>query len=201
MRKAVMMGAALALCVAVGGAADAADKGAKKGKLTVTSAEVKEGKQIANEQVYKGFGCNGDNISPAVSWSKGPAGTKSYALTVYDPDAPTGSGFWHWVVYNIPADVTSIPKGAGDASKNLMPAGAVQSRTDFGVPGWGGPCPPAGDKPHHYQFRVFAVDTDKLAFGPNAAPDANTSAAVIGFLLHFHTLAEGKLTGVYSRAK
>jgi hypothetical protein len=131
------------------------------------------------------------NVSPALSWSGAPAGTKSFALNIYDPDAPTGSGWWHWVVFNIPPATTSLPKGAGDVKKKLMPKGAIQSRTDFGADGYGGPCPPAGDKPHHYQITVFAVDVDKL-------PDANNdtaSAALVGFDLHFHTLAKATLTG------
>jgi len=195
MRKLLMLSVALALGVLAGGPADAAKKKPAAAKLTVTSGEVLPGKIIAEEQVFKGFGCTGGNISPSISWSGAPAATKSFAVTAYDPDAPTGSGFWHWVVFNIPANVTSLPKGAGDVSKNLMPAGAVQSRTDFGVPGWGGPCPPQGDKPHHYVFRVFAVDVDHLDL------NSDTSAAIVGFMLHFHTLAEGKVVGLYSRAK
>jgi Raf kinase inhibitor-like YbhB/YbcL family protein len=163
--------------------------------LTLTSPDIKEGATIANEQVFKGFGCTGNNISPALSWSGAPAATKSFAVSIYDPDAPTGSGFWHWVVFNIPANVTSLPKGAGDAKKKQTPKGAIQSRTDFGSDGYGGPCPPSGDKPHHYQITVFAVDVDKL---PDAK-DHNASAALVGFDLHFHTLAKSTVTGVYGR--
>jgi len=163
--------------------------------LTLTSADIKEGASIANEQVFKGFGCTGGNLSPALSWSGAPAATKSLAVSIYDPDAPTGSGWWHWVVFNIPAATTSLPKGAGDVAKKLMPAGAIQSRTDFGSDGYGGPCPPAGDKPHRYQITVFAVDVDKL---PDATSDA-ASAALVGFDLHFHTLAKATLTGLYGR--
>jgi Raf kinase inhibitor-like YbhB/YbcL family protein len=163
--------------------------------LTLSSADVSEGATIGNEQVFKGFGCTGSNISPALSWSGAPAGTKSFAVTVYDPDAPTGSGWWHWVVFNLPPSATSLPKGAGDPKKNLLPKGAVQSRTDFGSDGYGGPCPPTGDKPHHYQITVFAVDVDKL---PDATDDS-ASAALVGFDLHFHTLAKVTLTGLYGR--
>ncbi len=129
--------------------------------LTLTSPDIKEGATIVNEQVFKGFGCTGNNVSPALSWSGAPAATKSFAVTVYDPDAPTGSGFWHWVVFNVPASVTSFPKGAGDTKKKLLPKGAIQSRTDFGSDGYGGPCPPSGDKPHHYQITVFAGEIDR----------------------------------------
>jgi len=162
--------------------------------LTLTSPDIKEGGTIANEQVLTGFGCSGGNISPALSWSGAPAGTKSFAINMLDPDAPTGSGWWHWVVFNIPASTTSLPKDAGNLKKRkLMPKGAIQSRTDFGTPGYGGPCPPAGDKPHHYQITVFAVDVDKL---PIAIND-KASAASVGFDLHFHTLAKATLTGLF----
>jgi Raf kinase inhibitor-like YbhB/YbcL family protein len=163
--------------------------------MSLTSAEVKDGGTIANEQVFKGFGCTGNNVSPSLSWSGAPSGTKSFAVTIYDPDAPTGSGWWHWVVFNLPASVTSLPKGAGDVKSKLMPKGAIQSRTDFGSDGYGGPCPPPGDKPHHYQITVFAVDVDKL---PDAKNDT-ASAALVGFDLHFHTLAKASLTATYGR--
>jgi Raf kinase inhibitor-like YbhB/YbcL family protein len=186
-RKLLMLGAGLALGVLTAGAASAA-------KLSVTSPDIASGKAISDEQVFNGFGCSGKNVSPALSWSGAPAGTKSFAVTVYDPDAPTGSGFWHWVVFNIPPSTTSLPKNAGDVKANLAPKGSVQSRTDFGVPGWGGPCPPPG-KAHRYIFTVFAVDVDHID------ATADTSAAVIGFNLHFHTLAKGSLTGKYGRSK
>ena len=143
--------------------------------MTLTSPDIAPGATIANEQVANVFGCTGGNLSPALSWSGAPKDTKSFALSVYDPDAPTGSGFWHWVVFNIPPDVTSLAKNAGDPKGSAAPKGAVQSRTDFGVPGYGGPCPPKGDAPHHYHFTIFAVDTPKLD------GDENISAAVVGF--------------------
>jgi Raf kinase inhibitor-like YbhB/YbcL family protein len=169
--------------------------GASAQSLSLTSPDIKDGATIANEQVFKGFGCSGNNISPALSWSGAPAATKSFAVTIYDPDAPTGSGWWHWVAFNIPSSVTSLPKDAGDTKKKLMPKGAVQSRTDFGSDGYGGPCPPPGDKPHHYEITVFAVDVDKL---PDAK-DHSASAALVGFDLHSHTLAKSTLTGLYGR--
>ena len=165
--------------------------GAGAQSMTVTSPDIKDGATIANEQVFKGFGCTGENKSPALSWSGAPSATKSFAVTIYDPDAPTGSGWWHWVVYNIPAGTTSLPKNAGDPAAKLVPAGAIQGRTDFGVGGYGGPCPPPGDKPHHYHITVFAVDVDKLP------ADENASAAYVGFNLHFHTLAKASITGRY----
>jgi Raf kinase inhibitor-like YbhB/YbcL family protein len=161
-------------------------------KLTLTSPQITQGKTIAAEQVFNGFGCTGMNVSPALSWSGAPAGTKSFAVMVHDPDAPTGSGFWHWVVYDIPADTKSLPADAGDPSKKLMPAGAVQARTDFGTPGYGGPCPPPG-KPHHYHFRLYALKVSKLAVPPDA------TAALIGFNVNANKLAEADLVGLYGR--
>jgi Raf kinase inhibitor-like YbhB/YbcL family protein len=163
--------------------------------MTLTSTDVSEGATIKEAQVANVFGCKGANYSPALSWSGAPSDTKSFALTIYDPDAPTGSGFWHWVVFNIPPTVTSLPREAGDIKKKLMPKGAIQSRTDFGTDGYGGPCPPQGDKPHHYIFTVYAVDEDKLQF----AKDHNVSAAVVGFELHFHAKAKASFTAMYGR--
>jgi Raf kinase inhibitor-like YbhB/YbcL family protein len=163
--------------------------------MTLTSADIKEGATFANEQVFKGFGCNGGNVSPSLSWNGAPGAAKSFAVTIYDPDAPTGSGWWHWVAFNIPPETTSLPKDAGDVKKKLMPKGAIQSRTDFGTDGYGGPCPPPGDKPHHYQITVFAVDVDKLPDAKNAS----ASAALVGFDLKSHTLAKATLTGLYGR--
>src|ERR1700694_74243 len=188
MTRLAVWGAAFGVCALGAGAANAQS-------MTLTSADIKEGGTIANEQVFKGFGCTGGNLSPALSWSGAPANTKSLAVSIYDPDAPTGSGWWHWVVYNIPAGTTSLPKGAGDVKKKLMPKGAIQSRTDFGADGYGGTCPPPGDKPHHYQITVFAVDVDKL---PDAKNDM-APAALVGFDLHFHSLAKATLTGLYRR--
>jgi Raf kinase inhibitor-like YbhB/YbcL family protein len=163
--------------------------------MKLTSAEITNGATIKNAQVFNSFTCTGDNISPSLSWTGAPKETKSFVITVYDPDAPTGSGWWHWVVINIPPSTTSIPKNAGDPKANLLPAGALQTRTDFGAPGYGGPCPPKGDKPHHYHFTVFALDEDKLQFAQND----QASAALVGYELHFHTLAKASLIGRYSR--
>src|ERR1700687_6135346 len=117
------------------------------GTFTLASTDISTGGQIAGQQVFNGFGCKGGNVSPALSWSNPPAGTRSFALLMHDPEPPTGSGWWHWIVYNIPATVSSLPAGAGDPQKNLLPAGTVQGRTDFGTPGYGGagspPRPPA----------------------------------------------------------
>jgi Raf kinase inhibitor-like YbhB/YbcL family protein len=162
------------------------------GKFTLVSPDIGQGKTISDDQVFNAFGCKGKNLSPALFWSNPPAGTKSFAIMVHDPDAPTGSGFWHWVVYNIPADTDKIPAEAGDVKKKGMPVGAVQGRTDFGTFGYGGPCPPPG-KPHHYHFRVFALKVPKLEV------PADATAALIGFNVQANKLAEADLVGLYGR--
>lgn len=157
-------------------------------KLKVEGLE--KGNKIAAKNVFDGFGCSGENVSPALSWTGAPAETKAFAVTVYDPDAPTGSGWWHWVVYNLPADTTSLPEGAGAAAGKL-PSGAQQGRTDYGKPGYGGPCPPPG-KPHRYVFKVFALKA------PIEVP-ADASAALIGFNLNANKLGEASVTAKYGR--
>ena len=161
-------------------------------RFILTSSDISDGGTIANAQVFNEFGCKGGNISPALSWSGAPAETKSFALLVHDPDAPTGSGWWHWIVYNIPAGTTSLPAGAGDPKKGLMPAGAVQGRSDYGTVGYGGPCPPPG-KPHHYNFKLYALKVPKLEVPEGA------SAALVGFNVRAQSLGEAQLTGMYGR--
>ncbi len=149
--------------------------------------------QLSNEQVFNGFGCKGDNISPALSWSNAPKGTKSFALTVYDPDAPTGSGWWHWVVFDIPANITSLVKNSGDIKSMLMPKGAIQGVTDFGKAGYGGACPPVAHKAHKYIFTIYALDTDKLGLDKKASP------ALVGYYLNLHVLGKASIVGYYDR--
>lgn len=151
---------------------------------------------IGNKFVFKGFGCEGENVSPALVWKAPPAGTKSYALLVHDPDAPTGgAGWWHWVVYNLPVATMSLPQGAGSVDGGRLPAGAVQQRTDFGAPGWGGPCPPPGDKAHRYVFTIYALKVDKLDI-----PDG-ASASLVGFMVNANTIGKATLVGKYGRKK
>jgi len=159
----------------------------------LSSPEIKPGARMADQQVFKGFGCAGGNVSPELVWHGAPKGTKSLAVTVYDPDAPTGSGWWHWVVFNLPADSTGLKQGAGDPKAGLMPAGTVQSRTDFGQTGYGGPCPPVGDTPHHYIFTVYALKVDTLPL------DENSPAAMVGYYLHQNLLGKATLMGRYGR--
>src|SRR5260370_18713431 len=139
--------AKLAIRIAALGLSVLSASGADAQSMTLTSAGLKEGATISNEQVLNGYGCSGGNLSPALSWSGAPPGTKSFAVSIYDPDAPTGSGWWHWMVFNIPPGTTSLPKGAGDVTKKLMPKGAIQSRNDFCGYGYGGPLPAAPQKP------------------------------------------------------
>jgi Raf kinase inhibitor-like YbhB/YbcL family protein len=151
--------------------------------------------QISSDQVFNGFGCSGNNISPQLSWQNAPAGTKSFAVTAYDPDAPTGSGWWHWVVFNIDKSVDNLKTGASSSGKgkSAMPVGAVESVTSFGTKGFGGACPPQGDKAHRYIFTVHALDIEKLDIDPEAR------AELIGFNLNSHTLAKASVMAYYSR--
>lgn len=157
------------------------------------SPDIRPGEQIADKYVLNGFGCEGGNVSPALSWKNAPKGTKSFAITAYDPDAPTGSGWWHWVVFNLPADTTSLAQGAGGPGDAKLPRQAIQGRTDFGKPGWGGPCPPKGDKPHRFIFTVFALKTDKIEL------DENASAALVGYMLNVNSLAKASFTAKSAR--
>jgi Raf kinase inhibitor-like YbhB/YbcL family protein len=166
---------------------------AHAGGFTLTSPDVEEGGTIAKEQVFNAFGCTGENVSPALSWTGAPSDTKSFAVTLYDPDAPTGSGWWHWVIFNIPESVAELPKGAGDPASGKAPAGSVQSRTDYGTPGYGGPCPPEGDSPHHYIFTVYALNTDHLDI------DKSASGAMVGFNLHATMIDKATLSATYGR--
>lgn len=164
--------------------------------LILTSESFQEGGILDTAHVLSeafGFGCNGGNLSPQLAWRGAPAGTESFAVTCFDPDAPTGSGFWHWVVANIPPNVTQLPLGAGDPASGKMPAGALEVRTDFGKPGYGGPCPPQGANVHRYIFTLHAVGQKVLPVS------ADTSAAVVGYYLNFNTLEKASLIALYRR--
>ncbi|KOR27908.1 hypothetical protein TI03_05900 [Achromatium sp. WMS1] len=159
--------------------------------FTLISADL--GGQLTEKQVFSGFGCSGQNISPALTWINAPNNTKSFAITVYDPDAPTGSGWWHWVIFNIPTTVNKLPQNAGNIAAKLAPAGSIQSKTDFGTPGFGGACPPKGDKAHRYIFTVYALNTAELQLDMNASP------AMIGFVLNNAAIAKASLIAYYQR--
>jgi Raf kinase inhibitor-like YbhB/YbcL family protein len=162
--------------------------------LMVTSASFEDGDALPQAHVFDDWGFTGGNTSPQLSWSRGPEGTKSYVVTCFDPDAPTPSGFWHWVVVGIPADVTELDEGAGAEGGSNLPEGAFHVATDYGTKAFGGAAPPAGDRPHRYLFAVSALDTDDLGI------DDSVSAAVAAFNTGFHTLARGVLTGIYQNA-
>lgn len=158
--------------------------------FTVTSTDypVEQGKLIPAKFIHTGIG--GENTSPELSWSGAPEGTKSYAVTIYDPDAPTGSGWWHWLVFNLPASVTSLATGA---SASGLPAGTVQSRNDYDEEGYGGPYPPEGHGDHRYIVTVYALDVEKLDIPASIPP------AQVGFNLHFHTLGKAQLVAKFGR--
>jgi Raf kinase inhibitor-like YbhB/YbcL family protein len=159
--------------------------------LTVTSAVFHDGETVPRSAVFDDFGCTGNNESPDVAWSGAPAGTKSFAVTIYDPDAPTTVGFVHWVLFDIPRNVTSLAAGAG--SHDDAGVGATQGFTDYGFSRYGGPCPPPGDPPHHYHLAVYALDVDKLG------PDSTTTYAKFRFMIRGHVLASGGIVAVYGR--
>ncbi|MDO5570070.1 MAG: YbhB/YbcL family Raf kinase inhibitor-like protein [Bacteroidales bacterium] len=143
------------------------------------------------EQVAKE--CGGENVSPQLSWINAPKGTKSFAITIHDKDAPTGGGFWHWIIFNIPPKIQTIPSGAGDPTKNLIPFGSAQSKNDYGYYGYGGPCPPVGTGDHQYLITIFALDIDKLD------ADKDTLANEIGFNLWSHTIKKASIVLYYRR--
>jgi Raf kinase inhibitor-like YbhB/YbcL family protein len=157
--------------------------------FTVASEDIAHGETLGAKQLFNGMGSTGDNLSPQLEWSGFPAETKSFAVTCYDPDAPTGSGFWHWLVIDLPASVTSLPAGAGVAG--ALPGHAFHVRNDFGTKDFGGAAPPPGDAPHRYVFAVHAVDVETLGI------DSDVSPAVAGFNLRFHTIARAVIVPVY----
>lgn len=156
------------------------------GTFTVTSTDVRDGEPLTEDHTFAG-----GNASPQLSWEGFPAETKGFVVTCFDPDAPIPSGFWHWVLVNLPATVTELPTGAGDGKD--LPTGAFHVRNDFGAKTYGGAAPPQGDRPHRYYFVIHATDVDALEV------DADASPAVIGFNLAFHTLARAILTPTYQQ--
>ena len=163
------------------------------GEFKLSSSSLTPEGMLPNAHVLHGFGCSGQNLSPALAWHDLPEGTRSLALTMYDPDAPTGSGWWHWVLVNIPVTAQGLVQGAGDPQAKLLPAGVRQVRTDFGEPGYGGACPPAGDRPHRYIFTVHALKTDRLDL-----PD-NATAALAGFMINANAIGKTSLIVRYGR--
>lgn len=160
-------------------------------QLMLQSPDMTPGGTIALDHVYDESGCHGGNISPALLWSHPPAGTRSFAVLMLDPDAP-GGGWWHWAVFDIPASVTSLRAGAGDPARHLLPAGAIEVRNDFGSSGYGGPCPPPGP-PHHYRLMLYALRLAKLGLG------ANASAAQVAARARANALGATEIVGIYGR--
>ncbi len=158
--------------------------------FTLTSKDIAHGEFMSKNQEFQGFGCTGKNQSPQLSWSGAPEGTKAYALLVHDPDAPTGSGWWHWQVINIPANITTLKTGAGN--NNQMPKGSQQISNDYGFKGFGGACPPNGHGAHRYQFTIHAL-SQKLEL------PADPSGALTGYMVKAHSLAESTIEALYKR--
>jgi Raf kinase inhibitor-like YbhB/YbcL family protein len=184
-RKVLAMGLGLVAMITTG--CGGSDAQAQTPVFTLSSPDLASG-TFPQTFILNGFGCTGGNVSPELRWEHAPAGTKKFAITMYDPDAPTGSGFWHWAVYNIPATATGLPRGVGNVA-SALPAPAFGGNTDFqdtgatGVNGnYGGPCPPVGDKPHRYVFTVYAYGVDDLAAA--AGVPKTGSAALYGFVLN-----------------
>lgn len=163
------------------------------GGFILSSTEIKANSMIPIRFEYNGYGCKGDNRSPELSWSGAPKSTRSFAVTIHDPDANNGAGWWHWVVINISANVHSLPANAGAVNSTILPAGAEQVHSDFGIAGWGGPCPPKGDKPHHYVFTVYALKTAKLELPVRA------TAAQADALIQDNTIAKARFVARYGR--
>ena len=161
--------------------------------FTLSSEHFLQGKKLSNTQLFDGFGCQGDNLSPALYWQGAPKNTKSFAITLYDPDAPTGSGFWHWTVLNIPHNISNLSLDAGNINNKKLPLGARQIRNDYGTKSFGGACPPEGDNPHRYQLTIYALDTQKIELPADASP------ALAGFMIHQHQIASTQITAHYMR--
>ena len=158
----------------------------------LTSDDVADGQMLSAAQVANFMGYSGENVSPQLSWSGFPAETRGFAVTVHDPDAPTGSGFWHWLALNIPASVNGLVTGAGAEGSDLLPEGVLQLRNDAGTRGYVGAAPPAGDRAHRYVHTVHALDVDHLDV------EADSSPAFAGFNLRFHTIARAQIVPVFA---
>ena len=160
---------------------------------TFTLSSKTLGGEATLKEEFNGFGCMGENESPQLSWKNAPEATKSFAITMYDPDAPTGSGWWHWIVFDIPTSTTELVANAGDIKLNLTPEGTIQSITNYGAQGYGGPCPPQGHGLHQYIITVYALKTDTLGL------DKNTNPAIVGYYLWNNTLAKASIVSYYKR--
>ncbi|MCL1466749.1 YbhB/YbcL family Raf kinase inhibitor-like protein [Argonema galeatum] len=186
MPKKLIISTLVAVALAISGLLAAASP------FTLRSAQFSEGKNLPLSMVYRGYGCTGNNISPELTWSGEPAGTKSYAITFFDPDASTGVGWWHWTIFNIPGNVHKLAANAGKPGTNLAPSGSKQGYTDYGNSEYGGPCPPAGDS-HGYVFTIYALNVNSLPIGSEA------TGAMLNVSMKEHILAKATLKGRYGR--
>lgn len=166
---------------------------ANVGAFALTSSDIAEGQTMKDKFVFNSHGCKGQNMSPALSWTDAPQGTKSFAVTVFDPDARDGKGWWHWVLINIPGKLSALPEGFGVMGIFNFKDNSHQLKTDFGTPGYGGPCPPVGDKPHHYIFTLYALKTEAAKVQDDLDPEG------IDKLLKQQAIGEAKLTALYGR--
>ena len=163
------------------------------GSLTLSSNDIAQGEFMAKSQEYNGFGCSGGDLSPHLKWTNVPQGTKSFAITAYDRDAPTGSGWWHWQVVNIPKSVTEIVSGSGSTKNDLLPKGSMQVKNDYGSRGFGGACPPSGHGVHHYRFTIHALSVEKLELPEGA------SGALAGYMINANTIESSTIESLYKR--
>jgi Raf kinase inhibitor-like YbhB/YbcL family protein len=189
MRQAGAAGAlVVAMCMSAWGA---------EPPFTLVSPDLPPGKPIAERFTANAFGCHGPNESPTLQWSHAPPGTKSFAVTMFDPYRPPASGWWHWVVYDLPATTTQLPRKAGDPGSPGMPQGAQQAKPDGEAPEahYYGPCPDKGDPPHHYTITVYALSVAHLEV------PATSTAANIDYEISMKTLAKATIVRLYSRPK
>ncbi|MCW7538195.1 YbhB/YbcL family Raf kinase inhibitor-like protein [Aquabacterium sp. A7-Y] len=161
--------------------------------LELALPELRPSQWLSLQHEYDRFDGRGGNTSPQLQWQGLPEGTRSLALTLFDPDAPTGSGFWHWVAFDLPPTLDGLPVAAGSPSVATLESGGLQARNDFGHHGYGGPCPPVGAQPHRYQFTLHALDTERLGV------DAETPNAIVRYLVHSRSLASAQVIALYGR--
>ena len=166
---------------------------AHSSSLTLSSNDIGQGEFMSKAHEFNGFGCSGDDLSPHLKWSNAPEGTKSFAITAYDPDAPTGSGWWHWQIVNIDNKVSELKTGAGSSKKASAPQGITQISNDYGIKGFGGACPPPGHGVHHYRFTIHALSVAKLELPENA------SGALTGYMINANTIESATIEALYKR--
>jgi Raf kinase inhibitor-like YbhB/YbcL family protein len=163
------------------------------GSLTLSSHDITQGEFMTKAQEFNGFGCDGEDLSPHLKWANAPKGTKSFAITAYDPDAPTGSGWWHWQIVNIPKNVTEIATGAGSKKADVAGQGSMHIENDYGSKAFGGACPPSGHGVHHYRFTIHALSVEKLDLPENA------SGALAGYMINANTIESNTIESLYKR--